>query len=153
MQLVTEAIPSEGTVDGWRQVGSHAAVRHAGARSSRGRHAAVAVLLVAAGAAAVLMTLGSERGQQLAQLKTETDSTGLTAPQIPGIRAETQDIIDSGMWDPKVCVKDARCVCWTCMALYQPVMTGQASSFTTNVCVCPVLICFQFGAILEILCS
>jgi hypothetical protein len=67
----------------------------------------VAVLLALAGAGVVILTLGPERGKQLAEIATTSNSQDLVPTQqlgikIPGIRAATQAIIDSGAWDDKV---------------------------------------------------
>ena len=96
--------------DGWRQVGSHADMRAAqgdAARSSRqARHAVAAILLAVAGAAAVAATLsGTAGGQELAQLAPPKGAQGL-AITIPGIRQETQDVINSGAWDQKAVEDD-----------------------------------------------
>jgi len=89
-----------GEAGGWRQVGSHAAIRAVhSAHSRRARHGAAAILLLA-GVAVVLTTLGPDGGEQLAQLNSAQDTEGL-AVQINGIRPATQDVIDSGAWDPK----------------------------------------------------
>jgi len=86
----------------WRQVGSNAEIRvvHS-VHSRRARHAVAAVVLALAGLAVVLTTPGPESGEQLAQVNTAKDTEGL-AVQIKGIRAATQDVINSGAWDPKV---------------------------------------------------
>jgi hypothetical protein len=89
-----------------------------------------AALLSVACAAAVLVTLRPQRGEELAQLApTKGKPAAIRVPgirtakqllaeaaraakakkqklaiQIPGIRPETQAIINSGEWDTKVCV-------------------------------------------------
>ena len=104
MAYATAGVGSGGKEDGtaWRQVGSHAAIRAVhSAHSRRARHAVAAVVLALAGLAVVLTTPGLESGEQLAQVNTATDTEGL-AVQIKGIRPATQDVINSGAWDPKV---------------------------------------------------
>ena len=82
---------------------------------SRLRHAAVAAVLLMAAGAAVLVALGAAEGEQelaqqipqrAAQLLASRARQNLQAKQdlvvIQGVRAATQQTIDSGEWDPKV---------------------------------------------------
>ena len=79
------------------------------------RHAAVAAVLLMAAGAAVLVALGAAEGEQelaqqipqrAAQLLASRARQNLQAKQdlvvIQGVRAATQQTIDSGEWDPKV---------------------------------------------------
>ena len=112
------AAPADGGGDaeGWRQVESHAAVNVARGdltRSRRTRHAVATLFLALFGAVAVLATLSrpdsSEElvGLPLAPKSAQVlDANGL--PVIPGIRSETQDVINSGAWDSKVRTPHAR---------------------------------------------
>ena len=125
-----ETQDAEGEAGGWRHVGSHVAVQVARGDTSfrRSRHTVAAALLAVSCAAAVLVTLRSQRGEELAQLATAKGMPAAIrvpgirtakqllaeaaraakakkqklAIQIPGIRPETQAIINSGEWDTKV---------------------------------------------------